>query len=47
MYQVLVFAQNGGGQELWLVCKEDDEYAVEIMKRVLDSVELKKAIPNE
>ena len=46
-YQVLVFAQNGGGQELWLVCKEDDEYANEIMKRVLESVELKKAIPNE
>lgn len=46
-YQVLVFAQNGGGQELWLVCKEDDEYANEIMMRVLESVELKKAIPNE
>lgn len=47
MYQVLVFAQNGGEQDLWLVCKEDDEYAIEIMKRVLESVELKKAIPNE
>ncbi len=47
MYQILVFAQNGGEQDLWLVCKEDDEYAIEIMKRVLESVELKKAMPNE
>ena len=46
-YMVLAFAQKGAAQILWLVSKEDDEYATQVMDKVLDSVELKKAVPNE
>ncbi|MBD3723362.1 MAG: hypothetical protein IE891_00880 [Flavobacteriaceae bacterium] len=46
-YQVLIFAQNGGAQELMLAFKKDDEYASQIMDRIIQSIELKKAIPNE
>lgn len=45
-YQILVFGQKNGMQELWLTCKENDKYAKEIMERVLHSVELKK-IPTQ
>ncbi|MEZ4787492.1 MAG: BatD family protein [Flavobacterium haoranii] len=46
-YQLLIFAQNGGAQELMLAFKKDDEYASQIMDRIIKSIELKKAIPNE
>ncbi|MDK2771328.1 MAG: BatD family protein [Flavobacterium sp.] len=46
-YQLLIFAQNGGAQELMLAFKKDDEYASQIMDRIIQSIELKKAIPNE
>ncbi|MCO6174674.1 BatD family protein [Flavobacterium sp. NRK F10] len=46
-YMLLVFAQKGGAQILWLISREDDQYATEVMDKVLDSVELKKAIPND
>lgn len=46
-YQLLIFAQNGGAQELMLAFKKDDEYASQIMDRIIESIELKKAIPNE
>lgn len=41
-YQIFVFAQPGGAQELFLVYKNDDEYAKQIMDRVLASIELRK-----
>ena len=41
-YQILVFAQPGGAQELFLIYKNDDEYAKQIMDRVLNSIELRK-----
>jgi hypothetical protein len=40
-YEFIVFAQAGGAQELFVVYKEEDEYAREIMERVMHSVELK------
>ncbi|UOX34806.1 BatD family protein [Flavobacterium sediminilitoris] len=41
-YEVLVFSQPGGSQELLLIYKNDDEYAQQIMERVINSVELRK-----
>lgn len=41
-YEVLVFSQPGGAQELLLIYKNDDEYAQQIMERVINSVELRK-----
>lgn len=41
-YQIFVFSQPGGAQELFLVYKNDDEYAKQIMERVLNSIELRK-----
>lgn len=46
-YVVLAFAQKGAAQILWLVSREDDEYATQVMDKVLESVELNKAVPNE
>lgn len=43
-YEILVFAQPAGAQELFLIYKEDDKFAREVMDRVLNSVELKKAV---
>lgn len=43
-FSILVFSQKTGIQELTLVYKQDDENAAEIMKRIIDSVELRKAI---
>ena len=42
-YEILAFAQASGGQELFLIYREDDKFAREVMDRVLASVELKKA----
>ncbi|MFD2892154.1 hypothetical protein ACFS5J_09040 [Flavobacterium chuncheonense] len=44
-YEILVFAQASGAQELFLIYREDDKYAREIMDRVIESIELKKATP--
>lgn len=41
-YEILVFAQPSGAQELFLIYREDDKYAREIMDRVIASIELKK-----
>ena len=46
-YVVLAFSQKGAAQILWLVSREDDEYATQVMDKVLESVELNKAVPNE
>ena len=42
-YEIVVFAQAGGAQEFFLICKEDDEYAREIMEKIQNSIELRKA----
>ena len=41
-YELYVFSQPGGVQELFLIYKNDDEYAKQIMERVITSVELRK-----
>lgn len=41
-YAFIVFAQPGGAQELLMIYREEDEYAQQIMERVMHSVELKK-----
>ena len=42
-YEVLVFSQNNGVQQITILHKEGDEYGQKIMERVLNSVELQKA----
>ena len=42
-YEILVFSQEGGLQQIILFHKEGDQYANKIAERVLNSVELKKA----
>ena len=42
-YEVLLFSQEGGLQQIMIVHEEGDKYANEISDRVLSSVELKKA----
>ncbi|WP_130734914.1 BatD family protein [Flavobacterium sp. J27] len=41
-YELYVFSQPGGAQELFLIYRNDDEYAKQIMERVIASVELRK-----
>ncbi|RTY95822.1 hypothetical protein [Flavobacterium sp. GT3R68] len=43
-YEILVFSQDGGLQQLIIVHEEGDKYAEQISERVLNSVELKKAV---
>lgn len=44
-YEVLLFGQDGGLQQLMLVHEEGDAYANAIAERILNSVELKQATP--
>jgi hypothetical protein len=44
-YEVLLFGQDGGLQQLVLVHEEGDAYANAIAERILNSVELKQATP--
>jgi hypothetical protein len=44
-YEVLLFGQDGGLQQLVLVHEEGDAYANAIAERILNSVELKQARP--
>jgi hypothetical protein len=39
-YEILVFSQNKGIQQITVIQREEDKYAKEIMTRVLNSVEL-------
>jgi len=39
-YEILVFSQNNGLQQITVMHREDDKYGKEIMNRVLNSVEL-------
>ncbi|MBZ9730270.1 DUF4381 domain-containing protein [Salegentibacter sp. JZCK2] len=40
-YAILNFGENGGFQQIMVVFDEDDDYAVEILQRVENSIELK------
>lgn len=42
-YEILLFSQEGGLQQIMIVHEEGDKYANDISDRVLSSVELKKA----
>jgi hypothetical protein len=42
-YEIVVFAQAGGAQEFFLTYKEDDEHAKQIMEKIQNSIELRKA----
>jgi uncharacterized protein (UPF0333 family) len=42
-YEILVFSQEGGLQQIIIFHEEGDKYAEQISERVLNSVELKKA----
>lgn len=42
-YEVLLFKQDGGLQQIIIMHKEEDKYGKQIMERVLNSVELKQA----
>ena len=42
-YEILVFAQPGGAQEFLLIYKEEDEHAKQIMEKIQNSIELRKA----
>jgi flagellar basal body-associated protein FliL len=46
-YEILLFGQNGGLQQLVILHEEGDKYANEIADRMLNSVELKKVNGNE
>ncbi len=46
-YEILLFSQNGGLQQLMILREEGDKYANEIAERMLNSVELKKVNSNE
>lgn len=41
-YEILIFAQEGGLQQIVIIHQEGDEYANQISERILNSVELKK-----
>ena len=41
-YEVALFAQDGGLQQIIIMHKEEDKYGKQIMERVLNSVELKQ-----
>ena len=42
-YEMLVFKQDGGLQQIIIAYKENDNYGKQILERIMNSVELKKA----
>ncbi|MGL5111228.1 MAG: hypothetical protein ACRC6O_01170, partial [Flavobacterium sp.] len=40
-YEILLFSQNGGLQQILILHEEGDRYATKITERILNSVELK------
>jgi hypothetical protein len=46
-YEILLFSQNGGLQQIMILHQEGDKYANTISDRILQSVELKKVNSNE
>jgi hypothetical protein len=41
-YEIVLFSQNGGLQQIMILHEQDDQYAKQISERVMNSVELKK-----
>ena len=41
-YQIIVFAQDGGLQEIIITHLDNDEFGAQIADRIINSVELKK-----
>jgi hypothetical protein len=42
-YEILLFKQDGGLQEIIVSYREGDEYGKKILERIINSVELKNA----
>lgn len=42
-YEIVVFAQPGGAQEIFLIYKEDDTDAKQVTEKIQNSIELRKA----
>jgi hypothetical protein len=42
-YEIVVFAQPGGAQEIFLIYKVDDEHAKQVTEKIQNSIELRKA----
>lgn len=42
-YEIVVIAQAGGAQEFFLIYKEEDEHAKQIIEKIQNSIELRKA----
>ncbi|MBP6001561.1 MAG: hypothetical protein KA513_04925 [Flavobacterium sp.] len=42
-YEIVVFAQPGGAQEIFLIYKEDDTHAKQVTEKIQNSIELRKA----
>jgi hypothetical protein len=42
-YEIVVFSQDGGLQQIIIVHEAGDAYAIQLSERLLNSVELKKA----
>lgn len=42
-YEIVVIVQAGGAQEFFLIYKEDDEHAKQIIEKIQNSIELRKA----
>jgi hypothetical protein len=43
-YQIIIFGTDKGFQEILLINRENDEFGKEIMKRIIDSIELGKPL---
>ena len=42
-YEIVVIAQAGGSQEFFLIYREEDEHAKQIIEKIQNSIELRKA----
>ena len=42
-YEIVVFAQPGGAQDIFLIYKEDDTHAKQVTEKIQNSIELRKA----
>lgn len=42
-YEIVLFAQPGGAQEIFLIYKEDDKHAKQVTEKIQNSIELRKA----
>ena len=42
-YNILIFAEDQGSQQIFVFCEQDDEDAQEVMKKIINSVEINKS----